>query len=383
MKSINRLAVIGLTSLIMTGCGFFGDDGEEVKPNPLVSFEQEKKVSVLWSSSVGSGPGSKYHQFQPAIDGDKIFASDRDGSVFGFSRENGDKLWQTELEISIVGGVGAGFGRVAVAGEEGEIIVLSSDDGSELWRAEVNSEVTSPGQFNQDLAVFQLINGKVVAFDMVSGEQRWIYDAQVPRLTLRGTSAPIVASDVTFAGFASGKLVAIDNVKGAAIWENRVALPKGRSELERMVDIDGRPLLVDRTLYVTSYQGRLVAINPFRAQIVWAQDVSSYHSLAHGFGNVYVSESSDAVQAFDRGSSASVWRQTELENRGITAPVAIGNDVAVADYEGYIHFMSQTDGHFVSRYKLDSSGVYGDMIVKDDVLYVLSNSGRLAALGIQ
>lgn len=116
---------------------------------------------------------------------------------------------------------------------------------------------------------------------------------------------------------------------------------------------------------------------------MWAQDVSSYHSLAHGFGNVYVSESNDAVQAFDRGSSASVWRQTELENRGITAPVAIGNDVAVADYEGYIHFMSQTDGHFVSRYKLDSSGVYGDMIVKDDVLYVLSNSGRLAALGIQ
>jgi len=383
MKSLYRIATVGLFSAIIAGCGFWGDDAEEVKPNPLVSFDAEKKVSVLWSASVGSGPGSNYHQFKPAIDGENIFASDKDGSVYGFNRESGKKLWQVELEIPIVGGVGAGSGYVAVASEEGDVIVLSSEDGSEKWRANVNSEVTSAGQFNQELAVFQLINGKVVAFDLITGEKRWVYDSQVPRLTLRGTSSPIVASDVTFAGFASGKMVAIDNVKGSAIWENRVALPKGRSELVRMVDIDGRPLLVDRMLYVTSYQGRLVAINPFRAQVVWAQDVSSYHSLAEGFGNIYVSESNDAVQAFDRGSSASVWRQSELENRAISAPVTIDSEVAVADYEGYIHFMSQTDGHFVARYKLDSSGVYGDMVVKDDVLYVLSNSGRLAALSIQ
>ena len=383
MKNLYRMAAVGIVSAVISGCGFWGDDGEEIKPNPLVSFEQEKEVSVLWSASIGSGPGSHYHQFKPAIDGDKIFASDKDGSVFGFNRQTGQKLWQVELDVTIVGGVGAGYGYTAVASEEGEVIVLSSEDGSELWRANVNSEVTSAAQFNEELAVFQLINGKVIAFDAVSGETRWVYDSQVPRLTLRGTSSPIVASDVTFAGFASGKLVAIDNVKGSSIWENRVALPKGRSELERMVDIDGRPLLVDRMLYVTSYQGRLVAINPFRAQVVWAQDVSSYHSLAEGFGNIYVSESNDAVQAFDRGSSASVWRQSDLENRAISAPVTIDTEVAVADYEGYIHFLSQIDGHFVARYKLDSSGVYGDMVVKDDVLYVLSNGGRLAALSIQ
>ena len=383
MKSLCRLAAVSIASLIIAGCGFWGDDGEEVEPNPLVSFEAEKTVSVLWSASVGSGLGNKYHQFRPAIDGEHIFASDKDGSVYAFDVKTGKKVWEVELETTIVGGVGAGVGRVAVANEEGEVVVLSAEDGAELWRANVNSEVTSAAQFNEELAVFQLINGKVIAFDIVTGVQRWLYYSQIPRLTLRGTSSPIVASDVTFAGFASGKLVAIDNAKGAAIWESRVALPQGRSELERMVDIDGRPLLVDRMIYVSSYQGRLVAINPFRAQVVWAQDVSSYHSLAEGFGNIYVSESNDAVQAFDRASSASVWRQAELENRGITAPATIGSDVVVADYEGYLHVMSQTDGHFVARHKVDSSGVYGDMLVKDDVLYVLTNSGRLAALSIQ
>ncbi|WP_420554360.1 outer membrane protein assembly factor BamB [Neptuniibacter marinus] len=383
MKSLCRLAAVSIASILIAGCGFWGDDGEEVEANPLVSFDAEKKVSVLWSASVGSGLGEKYHQVRPVIDGEHIYAADKDGSVFAFDLETGNKVWEVELETTVIGGVGAGFGRVAVANDEGEVVVLSGDDGAELWRANVNSEVSAAAQFNEELAVFQLINGKVIAFDISTGEQRWLYDSQIPRLTLRGTSSPIVASDVTFAGFASGKLVAIDNAKGVAIWESRVALPQGRSELERMVDIDGRPLLVDRMLYVSSYQGRLVAINPFRAQVVWAQDVSSYHSLAAGFGNVYVSEADDAVQAFDRASSASVWRQAELANRGITAPATIGNEVVVADFEGYLHFMSQTDGHFVARHKVDSSGVYGDMIVKDDVLYVLTNSGRLAALSVQ
>ncbi|WP_415889095.1 outer membrane protein assembly factor BamB [Neptuniibacter sp. SY11_33] len=383
MKSLVRVTAVGLLAAVVSGCGFWGDDGEEIEPTPLESFDAEKKVSVLWSTSAGSGMKGKFHQFQPAIDHDAIFAADADGSVTAFDLETGKKRWAVELEQSIVGGVGAKFGKVAVTTDEGEVIVLAADNGNELWRGKVSSEATSATQFNAELAVIQLINGKIVAFEASTGERRWVYDSQVPRLTLRGTSTPIVASDVTFAGLASGKLVALDNQKGIPIWENRVALPQGRSELERMVDIDGRPLLVDGMLYVTSYQGRLVAINPFRAQVVWAQDVSSYRSMAEGFGNIYVSEADDSVQAFDRGSSASVWRQTKLQYRSITAPVSLGSEIAVADRQGYIHFLSQIDGRFIARHKLDSSGVYGDMVVKDDVLYVLTNGGRLAALSLQ
>lgn len=383
MNSIVRTVSAGLLSVALAGCGIWGDSGEQVEPNPLVSFEEEKKVEVLWSVSVGAGPGSKYHQIQPSIDGDKIFAVDKDGSVFAFALASGEKLWEVELELPVVGGVGAGYGKVALASEEGEVVVLSAEDGSELWRAEVSSEVSSIPQFNQELAVFQLINGKVVAFEAATGKRLWTFDSLIPRLTLRGTSTPFVSSDVTFAGFANGKLVAIDNTKGSQLWETRVALPQGRSELERMVDIDGKPLIVDRMLYVTSYQGRLVAINPFRAQVVWSKDVSSYRSLATGFGNLYVSESNDAVQAFDIATSASVWRQDALENRRITSPMTVGSEVAVGDYEGYVHFMSQTDGHFVARYKVDSSGLNGDMLVSDNVLYVLGNSGRLSALSLK
>ena len=146
------------------------------------------------------------------------------------------------------------------------------------------------------------------------------------------------------------------------------------------VDIDGQPLFLDGIIYAVSYQGKLVAINARNAQILWSQDSSSYQNLAAGFGNIYVSEETGFVQAFDQRSSASVWRQTALEYRQTTAPSVLDNTVVVGDFEGYLHFMSQVDGHFVARHRVDSSGLRGDMKAIDSTLYVLTNDGRLAAL---
>ena len=180
-------------------------------------------------------------------------------------------------------------------------------------------------------------------------------------------------------GLDNGKFIALDNETGAVLWEQNVSLPEGRSELERMTDVDGRPLLFKNVIYISGFQGNVVAINPFNSQTVWSKKMSSYHSMAAGFGNIYVSEAGDHVQALDALSAASVWRQDKLENRYITAPSVIGNSVAVGDSEGYVHFLSQIDGHFVARYDAGSRLV-GDMKVKGNVLYVLTDAGRLLAL---
>ncbi len=378
-----QLLFIGVLMLPLVGCGFWGGDDDAIKPSPLVDFEPQKQIKVLWTANVGEGLGSKYQQLQPVIDTDAVYATDVEGNVFAYKRADGSLIWKQSLNQTIIGGVGAGFGRVAVTAENGEVIVLNAADGTELWRAMLNTEAVMPAQFNQDLVVVQLITGTLVAFDATSGKRLWAYDTQIPGLTLRGTSAPIVAADVTFAGFANGKFIAIDNQKGVQLWEVRVALPEGRSELDRMVDIDGRPLLVDKTIYVNSYQGRLVAVNPFRAETLWAKEISSYRSMTTGFGNIYVSESDDAVQAFDLNSSASVWQQSQLLNRQITGPAALGNTIAVGDSEGYLHFLSQVDGSFVARYKVDSYGLSADPVARDDVLYLLSDNGRLVALTLE
>lgn len=379
MKQLCRLALISISVLGLSACGWWGGE-VEIEPAELVSFDAEKEVEVLWSTSVGAGLGEKFNKLTLAVNKDVIYAADVEGKVYAVGRADGKVIWNVDLETAIAGGVGVGPEHVAVTTERGEVVMLQAVDGAEMWRQQLSSETLSPVQMNTELAVAQLQNGKLVAMDLNTGERRWAYDSQIPRLTLRGTSAPIVASNVTIAGFANGKLIAVRNDTGLELWQRRITVAEGKTELERLIDIDARPLYIDGVIYIVSYQGKLVAVSAADAQVLWSQKASSYQSLAAGFGNVYVSEENGFIQAFDQRSSASVWRQSALEYRQVTAPAALGNTVVVGDFEGYLHFMSQVDGHFVARHQVDSAGVRGDMAVEDNVLYVLGNSGRLVAL---
>jgi outer membrane protein assembly factor BamB len=364
---------------LLAGCGFWGGS-DEVQPAPLVDFSAENSVSVKWSASVGSGPGRRFHQMSPSIDGDRIYAADSQGVVSAFDRHTGQRAWSINLREPVVGGVGAGHGQVLLTTRAGEVVSLNGNDGKELWRYRLASEVTAQVQINRELVVLQQISGRITALDRMTGEHRWSFDAQVPALTLRGTGIPLLAADVTFAGMSNGRLVALDNRDGELIWDQRVSVDEGRSELERIADINGRPIIVDNMLFVVGYQGRLLAINPFNAQVQWAQNVSSYRSPAAGYGNIYVADAQDHIHAYDAASSASVWSQSALTNRLVTSPAVLGNTVVVGDQEGYLHFMSQVNGRFVARHRVDSSGLQGDMLVRDNQLYVLTNSGRLAAI---
>lgn len=364
---------------LLAGCGFWGGS-DEVQPASLVDFSAENSVTVKWSASVGSGPGRRFHQMTPSIDGDRIYAADSQGVVSAFDLHSGQRAWTVSLKESVVGGVGAGLGQVLLTTRAGELVALNGSDGKELWRYKLASEVTAQVQINPEIVVLQQLNGRVTALDRMTGEHRWSFDAQVPALTLRGTGVPLLAADVTFAGMSNGRLVALDNRDGGLIWEQRVSLDEGRSELERIADINGRPIIVNNMLFVVGYQGRLLAINPFNAQVQWAQNVSSYRSPAAGYGNIYVADAQDHIHAYDAASSASVWSQSALTNRLVTSPAVLGNTVVVGDQEGYLHFMSQVNGRFVARHRVDSSGMQGDMLVRDNVLYVLTNSGRLAAI---
>ena len=379
MKHWVKTAAALAVSLSLSGCGLFSSE-ETVEPSPLVSFEAEQQLQTVWSLSTGGSLGNKFHQLVPSIDGQQIFAVNAEGGLVAADLASGTVNWRVDLDTPVGGGVGAGNGIVVLATESGQVIAFDTDDGSERWRYQASSEVIAQPQMNAELVVIQQLDGKITALEVSDGQRRWSYDSQIPRLSLRGTSAPIVAADLTLAGFANGKLVAVENASGRPVWEQRISLAEGRSELERIVDVDGKPLVYNRLVYVGSYQGRLVALNPGSGQIVWSQDLSTYRGLAGGFGNVYAITAEDNVQAFDARNSASVWRQDALQHRRLTTPVVMGNSLVTADAEGYLHVMSQVDGHFTARHRVSSSGVQGDLLVRDDILYVLSNDGRLTAL---
>lgn len=389
--SLIRLFLV-LPLVFLTSCssGFswnpvtwFSDD-EVNPPKELVAIQREVNLQREWSISIGNGQGDNYTELTPEIDGEVIYAASEDGDVVAVDRRSGDLQWRTRLRMPITGGVGASEGLVMVGTESAEVIALDQSSGEEIWRMPVSSEVLSAPRSNGDVVVAQTVDGKLVALDQSNGEQRWIYETNLPALTLRGTSRPVfTGSGTVVAGFSNGTLVSVTADEGIFRWEERVAIPEGRYDIDRVIDVDGDLVLDGNRILASSYQGNLMAFDVASGRIVWGREASSYHGLTQGFGNIYYSDDKGHLVAVRDNSEDLVWENDDLEFRETTAPTAISNYVAVADLEGYVHLISQIDGRIVGRTQIDGDGVRANMLAEDGTLYVYGNSGRLVALNLQ
>ena len=402
-----RLAALAAVALALGGCAFFSflpwvdkpekdDDSDE--PAALVDFDAEAAIDRLWGVKVGRGLGRKYVRLQPAAVADRIYAADAYGEVVAVDRFSGKRVWSVRIgepddrsfyqfwdrrDPSFVsGGVGVGDGRVLIGTVRGEVVALDAGDGSELWRSQVSSEVLSRPAAGDGAVVAQTADGRVVALEGRDGAQRWSFDSQVPLLTLRGTAAPLFDSGFVFVGFGDGNVSAVDARNGAPLWKQRIMLPQGRTELDRMVDVDGTPLLAGGLLFAASFQGRLKALRPADGGVVWEIEASSFLDLAEGYGQIYLVSDDDVITAVGQTSAAVVWRQEGLRHRRLTSPLAFGNYLIVGDSEGYLHVLAQSDGRFVARRKL-GDGMRSKLLEVDEVVYALTNDGRLQALRIE
>ena len=381
MRSLRLLITLVLSSLLLAGCSWFGgdDDDAAIEPAELVKFDPEVKVKRQWSAKVGAGAREYFSSLRPAASAEAIFAAGFEGKVTALNVQTGKRIWSTELEAPLSGGVGYGANLVMVGTTDAEVYALNANDGSVAWTAVVSSEILSSPQSNGEVVIVQTIDNKLFALDADSGEQIWQHSGDSPILTVRGIGEAIVTDNMVISGFDSGKLIAFNAENGALIWEGRMALPKGRTELERMVDIDGAPLLVGDVIYAVTYQGRLGAVSRGTGRNLWFQDSSSHTSPAHSDGQVYISEAEDTVRAFNAGSGQPIWSNDQLFLRRLTGPAKLAGTIAVADAEGYLHLLDPQDGHFVGRVKVGGSGVSAPLLSVGNSLIVQSNSGTLSS----
>lgn len=382
-----RTVTVLLLALFLGGCttvkGWFSvDDDEGRQPAELQDYEAEISIKKLWSTGVGSGQGDAYHHLRPVINGETIYAAGNDGTVMAIDKTRGKKVWKEDFDVPFSGGVGYGSGMLLLGTSDGLVMALDAQTGIEQWSSELNGEIMSPPQTNGSVVVVQTYDGKIQGLSAEDGSEMWVYDSNLPVLTLRGTSAPLLYERFAIAGFGNGKVVAFDINTGAVRWEARVAIAQGRSEIDRIVDVDGSLLRMGTTLYAVSYQGRVAAIEITTGRKIWQEEISSYVGVGQGFGNIYVAEDSGTVTALHRNGQGVRWQNPDLAYRRLSAPRAVKGSVAVGDLDGYIHFLSQVDGHVVGRTKLGSNGVRADMLVEDNVLYAFGNSGSLAAFRV-
>ncbi len=385
---MKRLVITLLLATLLSGCStlskwgssFFGGTDNSEPPAELTEIENPIRLKTLWSRDVGAGVDKQFVNLVPVIQDDRLYIADREGRVVALDALTGKKIWEVETGAPISSGPGAGSDVLLLGTSDAEVIALSAEDGSQLWVAEVSSEVLAVPQVDIDKVIVQSADGNVVGLTLDGGEQLWIHDRSVPVLTLRGTSTPAVEQGLVVAGFANGKLVGLSAEKGIPVWEVSVAVPRGRSEIDRLVDIDGDPVIVGGVVYVATYQGNVAVIEASTGNQGWQRDMSSHVGLGVDFSQVYVTDDQSHVWALSRSSGASEWKLDKLANRKLTAPEPFEDYVAVGDFEGYVHLLSRYDGSIAGRVQVDKKGIQQKPQAKDGVLYVYGNSGELSAI---
>jgi outer membrane protein assembly factor BamB len=378
---IARVAVVGILVLALSGCQWFrltGRDGVE-PPAELTELTPTVSMTRLWERSLGDGGARQGLRLSPAFDGSRLYVSDAERGLVALDPANGAVLWTNRDAGGMSSSPGVDRDLVVAGTLEGEVLAAAVTTGATVWKARVTSEVIARPAVSSTTVVVRSNDGRVFGLDPADGRRKWVFDRSVPLLSLRGNAAPLILGGTVLIGFDNGRVFALDLDQGTLLWEQAVAQPEGRTELERMVDLDG-PLASDGSqVYAATYRGQVAAIAPDSGRALWSRDASAYGGVARSGTTLVLADSAGTVLALDARNGSGLWSQKALANRFLSTPAIVGAHVVAGDLEGYLHVLRLDDGALAARARLGKEPIRGEPLAVGDVVYAQSSDGRVGA----
>ena len=403
----NVLGCLLAGSVLLSGCttiaNWFYDD-DELAIRRLKPIEAQFTPQLSWSVELGDGIDNFYSKLHPAVAYDKVFAANRQGLVSAFEKDSGTQVWSTNYAVfdddgwmsfitnlwadgtpaKIAGGVSVAYETVFFGTENGEVIALDANTGEEIWKTVVKGEVLATPAIDAGVVVVNTGSGFILALDASTGEELWSYESDVPPLSLRGVSSPSAVNGGAIVGTATGKLVVNILESGQTAWEQVISAATGVTELERIVDIDSKPIVSAGIIYVISYDGSLAAVELRTGRVIWKREYNSYRRLTLADSTLFVVDANSSIYALDSRNGIELWSQSALKKRFLTGAVPIGDYIVSGDMYGYLHWFNQKDGSLVARLEVgdddDDEGIYHTPIVDGDILYTQTRDGKLVAV---
>ena len=381
-KSSLKIVLPFCMLIILQGCALFGgDDEEDVQlPTELVEFEAVIEVDEKWDVSVGKGHEGLVLGLKPTTDGEQIYAASFDGNVIAFDSNRGRKIWKNNYDLSFTSGPTFKDGILVLGTNDGELITLDALTGEILWATTVSSEILAPVSIGDDKIFVRTVDGSLTALSKEDGAQQWLVNHKEPRLSLRGTSTPVKFANAVLCGFDDGKVSAYDVSNGTLLWETMLTPAGGRTEIEKIMDIDAPMVILGNELYVGSYQGALGAMALESGDIIWVTEASIYAGIAADDNAVFVSEADGTVMALSRYTGREIWKKENLLYRNPTAPVIMDDSIVIGDLEGYLHWLDKTSGEIQERINIGKSKISSAPLVLNNSIYVLTDSGDLVSV---
>ncbi|MGE0113361.1 MAG: outer membrane protein assembly factor BamB [Steroidobacteraceae bacterium] len=372
----SKLTLMAMSGLVLAAC----DNSKAVDPPAeLVDIKPVLQIKQLWSDSLGGDAKRLRLGLQPAIVNGVAYAASHDGDVLALTADHGKRLWRVKTKLELSAGPAVAEGLVVVGSSNGELVALEADSGKQRWRHQLSGEMLSKALVGKGMVIARTVDGRLQALNASDGSPRWNFEETVPKLSLRGTAVPILAGDTVIAGFDNGKLVALDINNGDILWNVTIDSPAGRTELDRLADIDAPAAVAGRDVFVAGFQGRVAMLDLDNGQIWWAKDASSYRGFGLDERMLYLTNANGLITAMRRTDGNQQWEQASLRQRSLTAPAVAGDSLVVGDYEGYVHWLSAADGSVQARAKTDGERITNTPVVADGRVYVQTDGGKLIA----
>jgi len=384
MRITHKLVGAGVLALV-AGCSTlnsinpFASKPKGNQPAPLVELKGSMAVRTAWKLDIGK---ANDFIFTPAIVGNTLVAASADGAIARVETETGRLLWRVKSDTSLTAGVGSDGNMLVFGGHKGAVLAFDMD-GKAMWKYQASSEVLSSPVIGQGIVVVRSVDNRIVGLDAKTGEQKWTVQRTSPPLTLRNAPGMIIVDKDVVIAQPGGKLISLLLATGAPRWEVAVGEARGATELERVTDIGGTPVLFEGQVCAAAYQGRVGCFDVATGQPRWNKDLSSEVGVSVDQRFVFAVDDKGAVLAFDRETGASAWKNDKLGYRRLSTPVSYGRAVAVGDYQGYIHFLSREDGSFLARAATDGSPVISVPQVAGSNLIFQTQSGTVTAIAVE
>ncbi|WP_312488753.1 outer membrane protein assembly factor BamB [Massilia timonae] len=384
MRICSKLVGVGVLAL-MTGCSTlnslnpFASDKKGDQPAKLVELKGSLAVRTAWKLDIGKARG---YTFSPALTGNTVVVAGADGAIARVEAESGKQLWRIKADTELSAGVGTDGNLIVVGGDKGQLLAFDMD-GKALWKTQLSSEILSAPVVSQGIVVARSIDNRIVGIDAANGNKKWTVQKVAPPLTLRNAPGMIVAGTDVIVAQPGGKLSSMILATGAPRWDVEVGVSRGATELERVTDIGGAPVLFENEVCAASYQGRVGCFDLVTGSAKWTRDLSSDAGVAVDQLYVFAPDDKGALHAFTRDTGSSSWKNDKLAFRRLSTPLSYGRAVAVGDFEGYVHFLSREDGSFLARAATDGSPIMGTPLVAGTNLIFQTQNGTVTAIAVE
>ncbi|MCX7544687.1 outer membrane protein assembly factor BamB [Marinicella gelatinilytica] len=368
--------ILFILILFLTACGSKKD---EIKPNELTDFTETGSFKLLWQKKLKSSKDAYGYQLRPAPLNKALFTADVNGGVYRYGADNGQLDWKTNVDHVISAGPGVSDTLVVVAGPDGQVTALDADSGSTIWQKQVSSEVLSPPVIDRNRVIVRSMDGRIYGLNISNGERQWLYSSEVPNLTLRGTGTPLSKGGRLYVGLDGGDVVALNILDGQVMWQQNVVNNQGKTEIDRLSDIDGDMGVVATDLYVSSAANKTLAVATESGQLLWRNNHGSNTGVTVSRRFIYLADNESIVRQIDRSNGELGWVIEDFKNRELSRPAFYLGDLLITDFAGYVHVIDAFTGKMLNRKQFGKSGFYGAPVVDGNTIYTYNKDGTLSA----